>query len=118
MALLLIDDGRADVNFHFEHMMAPLFFAVKTNNVDVTAALLRHPHLNINIKTSYQSTPLHLAASFGCPTTMKLLINDGRLDVHATNREGKTAFDLVKMFDVLDDDEDEFKQCYLLLREL
>ncbi|GAX78508.1 hypothetical protein CEUSTIGMA_g5947.t1 [Chlamydomonas eustigma] len=53
--------------------------------------LLQHPDINLNLRTSYNSTALHLCFKNGLPCRVQALLRVPGIDANALDRDGETA---------------------------
>jgi len=83
----LIGKG-ADVN---KTGWAPLHYAATKGHVNVIRILLEH-HAYIDAESPNKSTPLMMAAMYGSPEAVKLLVDEGA-DVNLKNDKQMTAYD-------------------------
>ena len=87
IAQLLIDKG-ADVN---KPGWAPLHYAATKGHLDIMSLLLEH-HAYIDASSPNETTPLMMAALYGTPSAVKLLLEAGA-DPSIKNALGLTALD-------------------------
>ncbi len=90
LAVQMIDKG-ADVN---QPGWAPLHYAATSGNVQLIKILLEN-HAYIDAESPNKTTPLMMAAHYGTPGAVKLLLEEGA-DVSLKNDLGLTAIDFAQ----------------------
>jgi uncharacterized protein len=90
LAILMIDKG-ADVN---KPGWTPLHYAVTSANVQLIKVLLEN-HAYIDAESPNKTTPLMMAAHYGSPGAVKLLLEEGA-DVSLRNDVGLTAIEFAQ----------------------
>jgi len=64
--------------------------ACDSGHLELVAALLSFPQINVNQPSSYGATPFYYACEGGKPDLIRLLLRDLRVDVNAPDVEGQT----------------------------
>lgn len=81
-----------------------LMYAVLMIDAAIVEILLRHPDINMNMTDKEGNNALHLAVKWSPSTAqmdvITLLLQDGRIDVDATNKNNETALALAEHKDV------------------
>jgi uncharacterized protein len=90
LAILMIDKG-ADVN---KPGWTPLHYAATAGNVQLMKILLEN-YAYIDAESPNKTTPLMMAAHYGTPGAVKLLLEEGA-DVSLKNELGLTAIDFAQ----------------------
>lgn len=90
LAILMIDKG-ADVN---KPGWTPLHYAATSGNVQMIKVLLEN-YAYIDAESPNKTTPLMMAAHYGTPGAVKLLLEEGA-DVSLKNDLGLTAIDFAQ----------------------
>ncbi|WP_253300015.1 ankyrin repeat domain-containing protein [Wolbachia endosymbiont of Chironomus riparius] len=88
----LIEQGKADFNFHEKDKWTPLHAAAYNGYRNIVEYLLGK-EAEINAKNKDNNTPLHLAVKNNKIDTVKLLVAKGA-ETFTHNNDGKTPFDL------------------------
>ena len=90
IVLLLLDDGRVEVNCKDKMGYTPLHLAAAGGHSGTTKVLLEDDRVDVNCKNKDGDTPLHCAAAGGQRGTATVLLNDPRVDVNAKAENGST----------------------------
>lgn len=72
---------------------SPLHLAVSMSNSDIIGLLLKHPNIDINIKSSNLRTPLHIAVIKQKTEIIQLLLQQKTIDVNALDENNKKPID-------------------------
>mmetsp|Transcript_38738 Transcript_38738/g.28625 ORF Transcript_38738/g.28625 Transcript_38738/m.28625 type:complete len:203 (+) Transcript_38738:13-621(+) len=77
LAALEAKELHSSINTRGLDHWTPLHFAVQENRIEVIKELLRHKSINVNLSSSTQRTPLHLAAMKGSTEILRMLVSAG-----------------------------------------
>jgi ankyrin repeat protein len=87
---LLLADPRIKVNEPHPGEN-PLRVAIKSNQPYIVKELLKHPHLNVNLRSDLEDTPLYAAIQLGNPEIVHDLLQHPAIDVNSRFFMGNTA---------------------------
>ncbi|OJJ94827.1 hypothetical protein ASPACDRAFT_127998 [Aspergillus aculeatus ATCC 16872] len=76
---VLLESGLVDVNSG--HLLTPLLHAAFMNNVKAVKLLLEQDGIDVNVTDFSENTAIRYAAAFGFHRVMRVLIEDGRVEV-------------------------------------
>ncbi|KAG0138613.1 ankyrin repeat-containing domain protein [Tuber indicum] len=78
---LLLGDPRVDVNTPTSNLMTPFVFAIFSGHKDIVQLLLKNPRID-TAPSLHGCPPLHAAAVHRDATILKMLLEDGRFNIH------------------------------------
>ncbi|RPA99782.1 ankyrin [Choiromyces venosus 120613-1] len=85
---ILLKDERIDVNILTIGGETPLCMGIRLHNKQAVRLLLAHPKIDIHLGSE---SILHLAVLQAEKSTFEILLEDKRIDVNLTDKDGKTA---------------------------
>ena len=92
-----IEKEHVDVNAHNSRGVTALV-AAANDHQEVVAYLLSCEEIDVNVPNAYGDTPMHVMVYNHGPLIvhhyMKMLLDDGRVDLTLRNNKGKTVFEL------------------------
>jgi len=91
VALAIIEEGRADLDFKDKDGYTPLFWATLSGLTDVVIALLATGKVDINAVTAVGQSALMLACLVSNETVAMALLNQPGINVNAKTIDGRTA---------------------------
>ncbi len=90
VAKVLIDSGKASVDFKDGYGMTPLLWAVHYGHDSIVKLLLQTGKVDVNVKDNSRRTPLSHAAEQGHEAVVRLLLQTGKAHVNEKDTWNKT----------------------------